>query len=661
MKKIFLVLLIGFLTLNSFVNVNAESSVDLEVEALYTESDIDLYFEELSNESDIDLDVEISSDEPDVASTESNIDLSTEILSAETEIALDEEVEASDLDVGNPRLLPGHPFYFLKNWTRNIKSIITFDPVKRASLEAEFANEKLIELKKMVESNMSEDRIEECVEDYKKRIQKTEELTAKIKVMASENENVRNFSEQFTQHQILHNRILLKLEEQVPEGVFEKIEEVRNEHLDKFQAVLSNIENREDIPERLIDALDKIEGSDFKEIKDIEILNKLKEKLPEQLIEKMEDRIEEKTESLKERLESLPLEEQKKFQEYIKNISGDEEVHLNIIDNVGSKVLSEGLEKTINIAREKALEKIKEKIGTSIDSNKIQEEFTTNENLLENVKVLILEKGLDKTAMPEVFQLIEKAEIDLDKAEAFLNEGNYSEAFGEIKSSFSLSTNTENLIQRIAGFDTSTISTDNELTIMCNDIVFPVCGVNGKTYRNICEAKKEGVGIAYRGECEEQTIGCAGINEQVNRNPLIGPTNQKCCEGLEEFRVSKSYSICKESDNEFECITNEDCPLPKCPGEESRCIDGQCFIPRCTNEVVCIQVITPAESPDGICKEFSTPCDVPIGWVRVNACESKMIQLKDSDKQEQIMTQVLNREEAIRAEKEQSGEDNQGN
>ena len=35
---------------------------------------------------------------------------------------------------------------------------------------------------------------------------------------------------------------------------------------------------------------------------------------------------------------------------------------------------------------------------------------------------------------------------------------------------------------------------------------------------------------------------------------------------------------------------------------------------------ICIQVITPAISPEGICQEFPTPCDVPEGWKKVEKC-----------------------------------------
>ncbi|MEE8131816.1 MAG: hypothetical protein V3T98_02110, partial [Candidatus Paceibacterota bacterium] len=39
----------------------------------------------------------------------------------------------------------------------------------------------------------------------------------------------------------------------------------------------------------------------------------------------------------------------------------------------------------------------------------------------------------------------------------------------------------------------------------------------------------------------------------------------------------------------------------------------------------CIQVITPAISPNGVCKNFPTPCDVPATWKKVNKCPTATI------------------------------------
>ena len=40
-----------------------------------------------------------------------------------------------------------------------------------------------------------------------------------------------------------------------------------------------------------------------------------------------------------------------------------------------------------------------------------------------------------------------------------------------------------------------------------------------------------------------------------------------------------------------------------------------------TSGGACIQVITPAVSSSGECKEYPTPCDVPSGWKKVGSCD----------------------------------------
>jgi len=93
----------------------------------------------------------------------------------------------------------------------------------------------------------------------------------------------------------------------------------------------------------------------------------------------------------------------------------------------------------------------------------------------------------------------------------------------------------------------------------------------------------------YRGECgkkwqKENKEKCAREGERVNRNPLLGSTNKKCCFGLTEIRISKSYSVCvncgddlcKWPEDEFNCPSDckENKPVfcdafHKCPfGEE---------------------------------------------------------------------------------------------
>jgi hypothetical protein len=40
---------------------------------------------------------------------------------------------------------------------------------------------------------------------------------------------------------------------------------------------------------------------------------------------------------------------------------------------------------------------------------------------------------------------------------------------------------------------------------ICQDIYKPICGCDGKTYGNECEARVEGIRVAFEGECDPQT------------------------------------------------------------------------------------------------------------------------------------------------------------
>lgn len=157
-----------------------------------------------------------------------------------------EDVQAGDLGVKDPRIMPDSPFYFLKNLGRTIQLWLTFDPVKKAELETKFSNEKLIELKVMIEKNKDKKAIGRAADNFKNEAEKVKKATEKIKSKAaqSQNEAVNKFLDKFTQQQVLQGKILDKLETQVPEDVFEKIKGAREKHLEKFQEVMSRLEEK---------------------------------------------------------------------------------------------------------------------------------------------------------------------------------------------------------------------------------------------------------------------------------------------------------------------------------------------------------------------------------------------------------------------------------
>ena len=56
-------------------------------------------------------------------------------------VAMDENITAADLGIAEPMLLPTSPYYPVKNIWRGVRTFFTFNPVKKAELKFQFANE----------------------------------------------------------------------------------------------------------------------------------------------------------------------------------------------------------------------------------------------------------------------------------------------------------------------------------------------------------------------------------------------------------------------------------------------------------------------------------------------------------------------------------------
>ncbi len=189
-----------------------------------------------------------------------------------------EEVTAQDLGVSESKILPGSPFYFLKEWVRNIQSTFTFDAVAKAKLKERFANEKLIELKQLIEQNQNTERVESAIRNYQGAIDELKKVTEGIKERAEENIEVGKFLDKFVQQQTLHQQILEKLETKVSTTTLEKIRIAREQHLERFSEVMEKLEiNKEKIQERLEQNLEEITTS-TKEII-IQVRDRIMEKI----------------------------------------------------------------------------------------------------------------------------------------------------------------------------------------------------------------------------------------------------------------------------------------------------------------------------------------------------------------------------------------------
>ncbi len=92
-----------------------------------------------------------------------------------------ERVNADDFGLSEPILLPGNPFYFLKNWKWAIKRFFISNDLSKAEWSLDFLVSKVLEMRKLSEKDgVNEKRIEKSIGYYELINTKSEGLVSSV-------------------------------------------------------------------------------------------------------------------------------------------------------------------------------------------------------------------------------------------------------------------------------------------------------------------------------------------------------------------------------------------------------------------------------------------------------------------------------------------------
>lgn len=284
----------------------------------------------------------------------------TTIVSQEEIVAADEDITAQDLEIAEPKLLPDSPFYFVKNFWRETITFFTLNKVRKAELRLRFANERLIEAKKLAEKTGQDEIFQKTLEKYQQEMEKIKNRVKNFKEKAQDNPKIDSFLDKLIDRTMKHQRLMDRLEKQLSDKpeILEQIRNTKGQVLEHFGEVIGLLEEKDKIPERLEKNLERIEGSKYKNFKNLEVLLELENKVPEQAKEAIRRAQTNSLKRLHEDLEQMSAEDKEKFSDYLEEVSGNQPTHLIILERLKTRKLSPTLEGKIEQNRERAQEKV---------------------------------------------------------------------------------------------------------------------------------------------------------------------------------------------------------------------------------------------------------------------------------------------------------------
>lgn len=197
-------------------------------------------------------------------------------------ISEDESVVAEDFGLSDTGVLPGSIFYGVKDFWRGFKTNFIFDKVGKAEARLDIANERLLEAEALLEVSGGDEQMMGVGEAVLKIQKEVDRFKDQIEGLDDRSdERVIELLKKYADGEIKRQKVFDKIERGSPENMKVTIIEARNESSESFGEILSSSMSVDELGEVLDGVAKNQVGSKFKDLKSIEVLERLKEKVPE--------------------------------------------------------------------------------------------------------------------------------------------------------------------------------------------------------------------------------------------------------------------------------------------------------------------------------------------------------------------------------------------
>ncbi|MBI2990386.1 MAG: hypothetical protein HYY51_04370 [Candidatus Magasanikbacteria bacterium] len=296
----------------------------------------------------------VSDSDPALAVAE-NAEDSNEIPS---EVVLDERVGTEELGARVARILPDSPLHVFKRFGRRVQEVLTFDPVKDASLKLRHANQELAEVKQLIDNRgietLDPSVFVRATEHFQRSVGQLEEAAESVrKEKDSQPENVSVLLDELADKQFVQQKVLdgitkksLERREEIGtedpdqaarlDRILTTVEDSKDRGLNSMTKILVQVEeDPEAIGERLTRAVERQPGSEFRDLKHLEILDAMEKGVPETVKDALEIAKRNTMEQFQVRIKEIPpLVRAEKFGKYIEHTESKETRLIKLLEDI---------------------------------------------------------------------------------------------------------------------------------------------------------------------------------------------------------------------------------------------------------------------------------------------------------------------------------------
>ena len=265
------------------------------------------------------------------------------------DVLRDETVTHEDLGVSDSAILPDSALYGFKRFGRGLRELFTFGAADKADVELRHANQELFDAKKLVDQKAGDAnavaRAGDAIERFEEKLGGIAERADALRDRrAGGDGRVDALLDSMLDGQIKQQKLLDSIGQKAfddapPEAaqdLLDTVANVKDMAAGHATDVLFRVDaGEENLAERFDRVLERQEGSEFKDLRNLEVLKQLEGKLPEEARGAIERAQENALKRFGDEFGQLPESERgERFEQYAEGMGGDPASQMEIFDRM---------------------------------------------------------------------------------------------------------------------------------------------------------------------------------------------------------------------------------------------------------------------------------------------------------------------------------------